>query len=349
MDGVLDWPYDATIEALKGYMESYGHPALLIDEKGKVLARNSLADKGFIPERVTHVRGLLPAEDLGLLRNLNPGEVRSVQLKTKGAAETIVVRLKYCFFLGWRPARDELSKSVLDANSSVGKGSLSLLNYFAKAEGDSGDGLTSFKRLTEEQLCRQVQLSRMMEIVTNTNVRIPGLFAPYFAAKSVCEIAGKMLEDGDGPALVFSVDYAEECCRGVEEDYCSAVSAMIAFAAKNCTAGFVRADGTLEGRRYVFRVSFKSEIPTENLSGGIRGAEDAKAALSPDAASDLLYIRCLAENGLWGLEARETGGQTTLVLSVPVARTKEAAMLQPASLESVRAIVRVQLAFLYKG
>lgn len=339
MNPAFDCPYDTPIEEMKRYIEEYSHPALLIDEKGKVLARNSLADYKVAPVRLgAYIKSLMHVQELEMLRNMHRGEIRSIQLKTENIANAVVVRFKGFYFIGWLSTRAGLTKSVLDVNSEVGKGSFGVLDFCSGLDENEPYDMLKMKQLTSEQLCRQMNLGRMLEIVTDTNIKPQKTFNPYNSVKAVCDIATEVLGEGN-PSIRVKLDGTLGACNGIEEDYCSAVAAMLAFAIKHCAAGGIWVDGTLTDRKYRLSVSFKSDISVQELE------EEQTAHLK----ADLLYIRCIAENGLWGFSVDKTAsGEARLNFSVPLYAMEVMPLMQPAVYESLRAVVKTQLVFLRK-
>lgn len=335
---------------MKQYIEAYKHPALLIDAHGKVLARNTAADFRAAPIRIgASIKPIMSVQDLESLRSMSYGEIKSVQIRTERVAGAMAVRFRGFWYLGWMPSRAKLARAVLDVNSAVGNGSLGVLNYCMSLDERSAGDMGLFKQVVSEQLRREMNVDRMLEIVSNSDLKRFKSFNPYLAAGTVCGIADGLMRHGK-QTLICRLDATDVGCTGIEEDYCSALSAMIAFAMKNCAGGRIWVEGVTADRRYRVKVSFKSTVSIGDIDAALYGVDEDSTASTAVYNADLLYIRCIAENGLWGFSAEEdAGGEITLDFSVPLYAAEAMSLMQPGHCETLSALIKAQLLPVLQG
>lgn len=344
MNPAFDCPFDTAIEEMKNYIERYNHPAVLLDEAGKLVARNAPADFKTVPVRIGgSIKRILPSQGFAPYILMPLGEMRLIQIKTSEVSNVIIMRFRDYYYLGWMPSRLNLAKGVLNLKSAATGGNLSVIDYCMGNKLETPEEVRLLKQAASEQLRREMNLGRMLEIVTNCNVKQYTRFNPYRSAKTVCDIAEELMENGETVLLskLSSVDYS---CMGIEEDYCSALAAMVAFAAKNSLDKRLWVESRATGRIYRVSVSFKSGMVKEDLEKVISGTEVSGAGNESLLNAELLYIRCIAENGVWGFGVSESKtGDTVLELSVQLGATEAMPLAQPAVSERVSTLIKAQL------
>ncbi len=350
MNPIYDCPINISLEEMKLYIEDCGSPALLIDGQGRLLARNEQADGKNVPTRLgASVKGLVAMCELQWLNGMEYGEVRGLRMKSEDITNAMVARFKNFFFIGWIPTRGSLAKSVLGVSAAVNVRASGVLDFCSKLNEHKADEMLAMKTMTSEMLCRQINLGRMLEIVTDTNVKNANCFNAHTVLKTVCGIAAEMLGKNDVPIRVKLTPEGTPC-YGIEEDYCSAASTLISFAIRHCNQGKVCVESYVKDKSYIFTVSFKSGVPFKELEDALYSEETPKGVNAINLKADLLYIRCIAENGFWGLTLTESETKDiTLSLSTPFAKVKTLELLQPSMGEKLRPIIEAQFVFLRKS
>lgn len=329
MDTVFGCPCDAPISVIKGLIAAYGHPAILADLNGRVLAHNALASTNE-PYLKTgeSIRRLLPALEADALGTMNVGEIKKIQLKAAVGVSAAAVRFDSCYVISWHRPQAAPEGSVFDAGSAV-KGGLPPLPENGEVIFHSPP--TAWVETEADEDLRRQFLEKIEAVAGKA---VSGIFDPSASARAICDAAKSILGE-DGPSLVYSIDSARALCSGAEEDYCLAVAAFIALAAKYCDTGRVFLKGALKGSNYVFSAGF----------GG--PGFWASPAADFGTAAELAILRRVAENDRWRITAEDDGSRVKLTLTVPVGHSAAVIFMQPLPLERAKQIVKSLLALVF--
>lgn len=338
LNPVYDCSYTTSLEDMKLYMQGFDKPSILVDDRGKLLGRNKLATYKLFPVRVGGYTGsFLPPAELQYLRHMQFGEMRQIQLRV-GAA----VAAKFCcyYFIALKANLAERTAAVLKLNSEVNETASAVFSYCIGAERDRHEAVRS---LLSEQMCRQHNCSKMLELVTGSNKGYHKEFNPYNVSEVVCDVASRL--DGAGEADVqISLDRCVFLSRGNEEDYCSLLAAMVSFGIGNRATDTVRITGAVKHSSYRFDVEFKSSVPPSDIQMLLLDSDGASSA-SLGVRADIMYMRSLADNSFWMLELKSLAdGEVRLSLSVPIVMPKAMTLAQQRPEYKLRGVAEIQLA-----
>lgn len=338
MNPMYDCSNDTPLENMKTFIESFDRPAILINDKGKVIGKNKLATFKLIPVRMGgYLRDFLPPGELRVLRFMKLGERRWMQLDI-GAA--IAVRFSGFILITIKRSVQEYKNIVFDISDGVNESLTTVLNYCL---GVACEYHEETQKLIKEHMCRQINCNKMLSMVHGTDFHCRKDFNPYNVATVVCDIASKL--DGAGDAVIETeVDTCLYVCRGDDEDYCSLLAAMTSFGLRYRRSETVRLIGALKNNKYRFDVCFKSSVPPrdiERLLNDMDGTTFAPLSLR----ADIMYMRSIADNFFWKFEVQPLQtGEMRLSVYVPVDMPKLLPLGQRRPQTRLRFVAEVQLA-----
>lgn len=340
MNPVYDCSYTTSLEDMKLYIQGFDKPSILVDDKGRLLGRNKLATYKLFPARVGGYTGsFLPPGELQYLRCMQLGEMRRIQLRSGAAA---AVRFMSYYFIALKPNLAERAGAFLKLNSEINKTASAVFSYCMGATPDCHEVV---RGLLTEQVCRQYNCGKMLEMVMGGGEVFQKDFNPYSVSEVVCELASRL--DGAGTAEVqISLDRCVFVSRGDEESYCSLLAAMVSFGIRNRASDTVRIIGAVKHSYYRFDVIFKSSVPPSDIQMLLRDSDGASSA-TLGVRADIMYMRSVADSGFWLLELKVLAdGDVRLSLSVPISKPSTLTLAQPKRRHGLYSAAEMQLASL---
>lgn len=338
MNPVYDCSYTTSLEDMKLYIQSFDKPSILVDGKGKLLGRNKLATYKLFPARIGgYTNSFLPPAEVQYLRHMQLGEMRRIQLRL-GAA--VAVKFMSYYFIALKSNLAERTNAILKLNSEVNETASAVFSYCIGAERDCHEAV---RGLLSEQMCRQYNCGKMLELVMGSDNDYHKSFNPYTVAEVVCDIAAK-LDGAEGADVRIGLDRCVFVSHGNEEDYCSLLAAMVSFGVRNRATDAVRITGAVKHSSYRFDVEFKSFLPPSDIQM-LFGDSDGAASASLGVRADVMYMRSLADNSFWMLELKPLAdGDVRLSLSVPIVMPKTLTLARQKPEYRLRGIAEIQLA-----
>jgi len=347
MNSATSCPLSTTVEQMKGIFNSYSRPALLVDTKGKVLARNTRATYKDLPIKIgAYITPFLDSDSKTLLSHMKPGDTVEIKLLLSRETSAAVTRFYSYFFMSINQKSTTMIRNVLNVNSMLSQNTPEILGFCNRLDENNAEDMRGMRKLMGENMLSHMNLNKMLEVIMGTDESATKYFEPGHALRAVCGIAYKPFCNND-LVLSTNIPLADALCHSVEEDYYSALAAMLAIGAKYSSNRVVTVEGAVLDDKYKASVSFKSDMDPDRVKAFQETQRLSVQEQYLNAA--LLYIRCLAENGAWAFDvSKRQGGKFCISLTVFLKRNVSLTLMRPMSNYVLNNLVMAQLISLDK-
>ncbi|MBQ3195349.1 MAG: hypothetical protein IJB65_02675 [Clostridia bacterium] len=328
MNPAFECPSYMPAEEMAKYIENSDVPSFITDERFRVIAKNKQAKAVLKVEDKELVLRLIFPEDYLRFVDMSVGQIIRASFNSVSKNTVTVSRFRDYYLFRLEKDMTNFAQSAIRIKLEAEKRVSEVEELYTRMGRDITKDDNSLVEIREKQLARRLNAQQMLEMVSDSGLRVRESFEPALNANKVCMVANDYLDEF-GVYVSCRVTPSPYCCNGVINDYQSAVAAMIAVAAENCDNGLVRLKNVYNDRKYVLCVNF--DLATKNNLG----SEKIKEKLE--------FIQCVAESNGWYARFSQTERCYDLFLILPCNDKRVLNLRAPSFGNWLRYLVRMQL------
>lgn len=327
MNPSFECPASTTEKEMTAYINKHTNAAVITDTRFRIRFINSIGSALFGTDDGTLVP-LIHPDDYVAFQRMRVGQICRAELNTSQKELVTVTRFEsYFLFCHDKPINTYIPQALEMKNESerlVGE----VEEFYARARSGFIKDDGGISTLRNRQLLRQMNASKMLDMVSSISVRNKQIFEPSAALiKSVSHLNKVM-----GPCGVyFNCDAATSpySCGGERADFCTVIATMASIAAENSYDGRVFLRTSYGQYRYCIQYDFR-------LISGTRAETDR-------VKEKLSFISCIADSNGWFVHTETVRGRMRMYLIMPCDEEKKLWVKAPALADNMDFQINIQL------
>lgn len=327
MNPSFECPASTPLEEMTTHINKHSTAAAITDSQFRIKVINSIGIVLFGTDDGTLV-SLIHPDDYVAFQRMRVGQICRAELNTSKKELVTVTRFEgYFLFCHDKPLSAYVPQALEIKNESerlVGE----VEEFYARAHSGFNKVGGGISTLRNRQLLRQMNASKMLDMVSSVSVRSRQIFEPSAALiKSVHHINEVM-----GPRGVhLNCDAAPSpySCCGERADFCTVVATMASIAAENSYDGKISLKTSYGQYRYCIQYDFRL------ISNNRAETERVKEKLS--------FVNCIADSNGWFVHSEVNRSRMRMYLIMPCNEDKQLWVKAPTLTDNMDLQINIQL------